>query len=377
MTSLSQTIIVFVAMSMVVSLVASTGDEGAADISLSKAPSGSPSMPLPALVERLTNETYYDFVEDRSRVTVVLFYATWHAKSVQLMRTMEEVAEMFAQWEEGHTETREAGDARPLDAVVRFGAMHGPHYKSFCRELGIRTFPILRVIVRGHVSNHHTYTGHSFSSKELHEFIQTVVTTDNRRAAKAYEEKVQESLKVPVVVNPAPGTVLELSVADYLKFRNSTNILLFVLFYAPWCQHCKGPQQTLKAVADYFSLDRTVVIGKLDCEVNSTFCVETLNLDGYPTFLTVPKPSMAKPGSIYRGGHDVVDIYQHLDIQNQYFEAEGMDEVRKQFEKIRNTPREELPEDLSELGGMFAQFKPKKKDDEGPKKIGRQRGRRY
>jgi thiol-disulfide isomerase/thioredoxin len=355
----------------------------AADISVSQAASGSPSMPLPAVVERLTNDTYHDFVEDRTHISVVLFYATWHRKSVQLMKTMEEVAELFAQKQEEKVSKQDAKDAEaksdapPRDLVIRFAALHGPHYKRFCQQIGINTFPILRVVVRGLTKDPYTYTGHSFSANELYDFIESIATTDRRTAATAFEVKKKEALKIPVVVNPTPGLVLSLGVDDYLRYRNSTNILLFVLFYAPWCQHCKGPQETLKFVADYFRMDQTVVIGKLDCEAHASFCVETMNIDGYPAFYTTPKPSMAKPGTVYRGGHDSVDIYQHLDIQNQYFEAEGMDEIMQQFEKIRNTPRDQLPEDLSELGGVFAQFKPKKKDDEAPKVIGRKnRGRR-
>ncbi|CUE66544.1 thioredoxin-like protein, putative [Bodo saltans] len=370
---------------LLAAFVEAAEDDGA-DISASKASSGSPSMALPELVERLTNDTYHDFIEDRSRISVVLFYATWHRKSVQLMKTMEDVAEMFAQKEgnnegEKSEEDKATEDARsakaPADVVIRFAALHGPHYKKFCQQIGVVTFPILRVVVRGLKQHPYTYTGHSFSAKELYDFIDSIATTDRRQAAASFEVKRQEAMRIPAVVNPTPGLVLSLTTDDYIQYRNSSNILLFVLFYAPWCQHCKGPQETLKFVADYFHRDPTVVIGKFDCEANATFCVETMNIDGYPTFYTVPKPSMAKPGSVYRGGHDSVDIYQHLDIQNQYFEAEGMDEIKQQFEKIRNTPRDQLPEDLSELGGVFAQFKPKKKDEEAPKVLGRKnRGRR-
>jgi thiol-disulfide isomerase/thioredoxin len=331
-------------------------------MSVSKASDESASLPLPDLVARLTNETYNAFVSDRNFVTVVLFYASWHRRSVHLLREMEAVAERF----------RSEG----VDGI-RFAALHGPHYKDVCRRERIKSFPSLRVLVRGLVDKPHIYTGHLFNSDELYAFILGVFTTDKRQAAEEAEERRQEALKIPAVVNPTPGRVLQLTPDTYQSYRNSTNVLLFVLFYAPWCQHCKGPQETVKAVADYFHRDKTVIIGKLDCDAYAAFCTDTLNLDGYPTFMTVPKPSMAKSGSVYKGGHDAVDIYQHLDKQNQYFEAEGMEDIKKQFEKIRDMPRDQLPTDLSELGGVFAQFKQHNKDtDESRKPLGKKRASR-
>lgn len=334
------------------------------DTSLTSAPDGSPSLPLPEHIEHLTNDSYYAFVQDRQYISVVVFYATWHSHSVEVFQKVENVARRFM-------------EARDVSSLVRFGALHGPHYKELCRHERVNGFPLVRVVVRGLTKQPHVYTGYHFTEDELFAFVQRIAATDKRQAAEATQRRTDAAAKVPKLVNPTPGRVLALDATSFAMYRNSTNILLFALFYAPWCQHCKEPLETLKGVADYFKRDKTIVIAKVDCENDAAFCVEAMNIEGYPTFFTVPKPSMGKEGAKYDGGYDVVDICQHLDKQNQFFDAEGMDEIRQQFEKLRDTPRDQMPQDLSELGGIFSQFK-KKGEDEKPKVIGRngRRGRR-
>lgn len=324
------------------------------DGSVSSAPSGSPSLQMPELVVRLTNETYIPFIKSVNHIAVVLFYATWHSHSVRLLQVLEGVAEQIQQADE-------------FNSTVRFGAVHGPHWKQLCRGAKVQTFPTLRVYVRGLLNHPHVYTGHDYSQEEVYKFVYLVASTDKRRALREYQEKKAEESKPQKLWNPTPGKVIQVDPDAFAMYRNSTNILMLVLFYAPWCEMCKGTHSTLVGVADYFAGDKSVVIAKMDCDLHAIFCVEKMNIEGYPTFFTIPKPRMGKAGVKYDGGWDVTDLTQHLDMQNRMFEHEGLDEVREQFERLKDLPRDQWPSELSELGGMFANMpggskKPKEHD---------------
>lgn len=327
------------------------------DATLTSAPSSSESLPLPEHLTRLTASTFDEFVSDPESISVVIFYASWHSRSVALFNELEKVAIQMR--EEGNT-------------MIQFAALHGPHWKPLCRRIGVHSFPTVRVYVRG-PNQPHTYTGFTFLAAELATYIEKIAAEDKRRAVVRREMDAHRAANPPPLVNALPGAVLELDPDEFNKYRNSTNILLFMMFYAPWCNSCKESFNDLMSTAEYFKTDETVVIGKLDCDTYALYCTETLNLEGYPTFITYQKPKMAKNGTVYTGERHTFDFRAHLDVQNMFWEIEGMDEVRAQFEKVRGMGKP--PEDLSELGGMFANMPNKKMDDhlKKPQPIGNTR----
>jgi protein disulfide-isomerase A6 len=74
----------------------------------------------------------------------------------------------------------------------------------------------------------------------------------------------------------------------------------FVKFYAPWCGHCKSMKPAWDQLGDEFADSKTVVIGDVDCTVETDLCGK-LGVKGYPTV----KYFTGNPeGETYEGGRD-------------------------------------------------------------------------
>ncbi|ODM91354.1 Protein disulfide-isomerase A5 [Orchesella cincta] len=56
-----------------------------------------------------------------------------------------------------------------------------------------------------------------------------------------------------------------------------------VMFYAPWCGHCKAAKPEFTAAAEELKDDPKILLGAVDCTIHRTVC-EAYDVKGYPTF---------------------------------------------------------------------------------------------
>jgi protein disulfide-isomerase-like protein len=104
-----------------------------------------------------------------------------------------------------------------------------------------------------------------------------------------------------------------LSVSVELNEKSFSSFLLdnefaFILFYAPWCAHCKKLKPEFDKAGDYFDKSKNVALGKLDCTESPKICAN-FKVSAYPTlkFFINGEPFE------YNGGRSTAEIIEWID----------------------------------------------------------------
>jgi len=117
-------------------------------------------------------------------------------------------------------------------------------------------------------------------------------------------------------------------------FKDALKKVHFVMFYAPWCGHCKRLAPTWDELAeDYIEDKKDVVIAKVDCTVETSLC-SSQDVTGYPTlkFFKDGPDSGVK----YRGQRDQKSLEKFIDEQ--------MGRAPAEEEEIASEPEEAVAE---------------------------------
>ena len=88
----------------------------------------------------------------------------------------------------------------------------------------------------------------------------------------------------------------------------------FVMFFAPWCGHCKRLAPTWNELAKLYNEkeEKEVIIAKVDCTTDTALCAEN-DVTGYPTIKFFPN---GKEGAIrYKGVRDLNALQDFVEEQ--------------------------------------------------------------
>ncbi|RNF20120.1 putative protein disulfide isomerase [Trypanosoma cruzi] len=85
-----------------------------------------------------------------------------------------------------------------------------------------------------------------------------------------------------------------------------------VMFYAPWCGHCKKLHPVFELLATAFKEEADIVIGKLNADDASNAAVRNrYKVDGYPTLAFFQKKSKSEP-QYYNGGRSLEELVDYV-----------------------------------------------------------------
>ena len=85
-----------------------------------------------------------------------------------------------------------------------------------------------------------------------------------------------------------------------------------VMFYAPWCGHCKAAKPEFMSAAEQFTDDKKVAFAALDCTQYQSVCSQH-DVSGYPTFKYF---NFGKKDFRYNGGRTEGDFVDFMTNPN-------------------------------------------------------------
>ncbi|XP_073401366.1 protein disulfide-isomerase A5 isoform X1 [Dendrobates tinctorius] len=200
-------------------------------------------------VHHLTDTDFDQFVRDHPSV-LVMFYAPWCGHCKKMKPDYEKAAEVLRE-ESG------SGALAAVDATV---------HRSLAERFHVSGFPTLKYFADGEEK----YTvPHLRSEQKILEFMHSPEAPPPPEPA--WEEK--------------PSSVLHLLGEDFRETLKKKKHAL-VMFYAPWCPHCKNSIPDFTTAANEFKEDRKIGVAAVDCtkEKNQDLCKQE-GVEGFPTYI--------------------------------------------------------------------------------------------
>ncbi|CAM5146986.1 unnamed protein product [Eretmochelys imbricata] len=200
-------------------------------------------------VYHLTDEDFDKFIKEHSSV-LVMFHAPWCGHCKKMKPEYETAAEML------HGASDSPGVLAAVDATVN---------KAVAERFHISGFPTLKYFQDGE----ERYTLPQLrTKKKIIDWLQ------NPQAPPPPEPAWEEKLT----------SVIHLAGEDFRESLKKKKHAL-VMFYAPWCPHCKNSIPHFTTAAELFKEDRKIAYAAVDCakEQNHDLCKQE-GVDGYPTF---------------------------------------------------------------------------------------------
>lgn len=225
-------------------------------------------------IVHLTNENF-DVVLKDEKSAIVMFYANWCGHCKKLKPKYEKAAAIM--------KTKNiAGMLAAVDATKE---------RDISSRYGIKGYPTLKYFVNGELK---------FDIK-YRETDPIVKFMENPEEPPAIQEEKEVSWE---------------DEESYVEFLNDETFKPFlkkkkhvlVMFYAPWCGHCRSTKPEFMKAAEKFKDDSKVELAAVDCTKHSSVC-SAYDVKGYPT---IKYFSYLKTYREYNGDRKAEDFIQFL-----------------------------------------------------------------
>lgn len=104
------------------------------------------------------------------------------------------------------------------------------------------------------------------------------------------------------------GTVVELDESNFSMVKNTKDKLYMVMFYAPWCGHCKSLKPKWEQAAKQ-NPNKSVVFARIDCTTQQSTC-GNYGIQGYPTIKAFSPGGKVEDYSGARETHSLLEYAQ-------------------------------------------------------------------
>ena len=244
-------------------------------------------------VVKLTVANFKKLVLNSDDLWLVEFYAPWcgHCKSLA-------------------PEFNKAANA--LSGIVKLGAVDMTKEESVGSPYGIKGFPTLKFFgddkkkPKDYNSARKADAMANYCVDQAQKVVRSRLSGKTKPTKKKPTKKSTGQKKTKG--KNSGGKVVELTESMFNKEILNSESLWFVLFYAPWCGHCKAimPDWALSAA----ETDKVVNFGKLDCTKNQSLC-QNYQVKGYPTMKFFTKGQVED----YNGGRSKSDLVAFANLK--------------------------------------------------------------
>ena len=204
---------------------------------------------LDRIVNRTINSPLFSFLEATPSV-LIMFYAPWCGHCKRAKPHFDAAAAKMA----------EQGTAGKLAAV------DCTKHKQVSKRFDVKGFPTIKYFKDGQMA---------FDAGDARE----------EAAILKFMADPQEPPPPPPPETPwseEQSEVVHLTEEGFKPFLKKKKHVL-VMFYAPWCGHCKKAKPEMTAAAAEFSEDPKVEVAAVDCTVDKSVC-SAFEVSGFPTF---------------------------------------------------------------------------------------------
>jgi protein disulfide-isomerase A6 len=261
------------------------------------------------------NKKNFNKVIGKDQHVLVKFYAPWCGHCKRLAPVYEEVAAAFE---------------KDSDKII-IAEINADEEKDIAKKYDIKGFPTIKL----------------FTAKTT-----TPIDYNNDRTVEAFVDFIEHETGIKAKIPKVHSDMVVLNSGNFddVVFAPNTNVM--VLFYAPWCGHCKALHPTYEKIATDYLNDKNVVIAKIDATEN-TVLAEKYNVKGYPHLVFFDAKEKSKEDYepvVYDGGRDEKDFIEFL---NEKCDANrvvggGLDENAGRISKLDDLAKKFISTDSKE-----------------------------
>ncbi|CAG5116417.1 unnamed protein product, partial [Candidula unifasciata] len=229
-------------------------------------------------VIHLTDDTFDAFIKQNPSV-LVMFYAPWcgHCKKMK----------------PGYTEAAQILKEQNVEGVL--AAVDATKEKRIAQEHAVKGFPTLKYFKNGEFA-------FEVNEREMEKILEFMKDPKEPPPPPAPEPKWEE----------VESEVVHLTDDSFKPFLKKKKHCL-IMFYAPWCGHCKKAKPEFMAAAEKFKSDPKVAFAAVDCTIQTGTC-KSNDVTGYPTFKYF---NYGKNAQKYMGGRECLRYLNSDHLSNQ------------------------------------------------------------
>ncbi|XP_013389215.1 protein disulfide-isomerase A5-like [Lingula anatina] len=279
-------------------------------------------------LNHLTSGTFEAFVKENPSV-LVMFYAPWCGHCKAMKPAYGEAAQKLKE--------------QNINGVL--AAVDATQERDLTNKYKVTGFPTLKYFRNGEVAFEYN---RGRSTSDLVSFMTNP------------EEKKPEPPKPEAQWSDTPSNIRHLTQATFTPSISDMEQVL-VMFYAPWCGHCKRAKPEFEEAANSLQGSTTQFLAAVDCTAASELCSKE-GVTGYPTFRYYSRGEFVKK---YQGGRSKQDFTDFLNSEK----STASDASKQEQQKQEPPKKEEKKPDPQE--GDKKQEPPKKeapKQEKKPKK---------